>query len=363
MKSLVTLGAVRPIALQVLVNGALLPGAVSADVTQNSHYQPDTWRAEFALYAPGAPSLEWWGGDALKGALFDVQASIDGGQGWTSLIIGEADEIEIDPVWGSVRAKGKDLTQRLVAAKTQEAFANQTASEIATTLAGRHGLTAQVTATTTLVKRFYAVDHDQITHDQFSRVRTEWDLLTELARDEGFDVFVSGTKLYFQPGVTLPGSPYTVRFDPASRALGATRLVLRRSLTLAKDVQVVVRSWRSREGRSFQRGSPSGSTTGQPKDGVTRYVYTRPNLTEDQAQKLADQYREQITRHERTGTIECPVELAVSPRDVIQLEGVGTGWEAQPYYVGEVTRHIGQDGTEQTIAIKNHGPQTDEAAP
>lgn len=359
MKALVTPGDIRRIGLRVLLDGKLLPGAVSASVDQNSHYQPDTWHADFALDYPGAPTLDWWGSDGIVGSLFDVQASLDGGMGWQSLIIGEADSIDINPVHGSVSIKGRDLTARLIDKKTQESFSNQTSSEIATTLAGRRGLNPVVTATSTLVNRFYAVDHETVTHDQFSRVSTEWDLLTYLAREEGYDVFVSGKDLHFQPSPSLSQDPFIVRFDHVTRTLNATSLTLSRSLTLAKDVQVVVRSWRSREGRPFQRGSPKGSTTGAPSSKVQRYIYTRPNLTEDQAQKMADTLREQITRHERTGQIECPMELTLSPRDIVRLEGVGTGWEAQPYYVASVNRGISMSGTTQSVQIKNHGVESD----
>ena len=59
-----------------------------------------------------------------------------------------------------------------------------------------------------------------------------------LAEQEGFDVFVSGTTLHFQspagPDVALTLSPDTV-----------LDLRLERSLTLARDIEVTVKSWNS----------------------------------------------------------------------------------------------------------------------
>ncbi len=145
---------------------------------------------------------------------------------------------------GVIRAEGRDLTAALIEARTQETFANRTASEIAQLFAGRHNLAAEVTETRTPVGRYYQDEHDRITLDQFSRATTEWDLLVFLAQQEGFDVFVSGTTLYFQPpagaDVALTLSPDTV-----------LDLRLERSLTLARDIEVTVKSWNSRQQSAF----------------------------------------------------------------------------------------------------------------
>ncbi len=75
-------------------------------------------------------------------------------------------------------------------------------------LAGRHGLGAEVQPTKTPVGRYWQLEHDRITLDQFSRATTEWDLLVGLAEREGFDVWVGRGTLYFQPPATTvqPGA-------------------------------------------------------------------------------------------------------------------------------------------------------------
>jgi hypothetical protein len=117
---------------------------------------------------------------------------------------------------GRLQIEGRDLSSRLIENKTQEAFVNQTSSQVATTLAQRRGLTPQVTATTTLVGRYYQQDHVRDSLNQFSRTTTEWDLLIYLAQREGFDVFVKGTTLYFQPTTDPSADPYVVRWDGVS---------------------------------------------------------------------------------------------------------------------------------------------------
>ncbi len=132
----------------------------------------------------------------------------------------------IDPALGLVHLDGRDLTTSLIETRTQETFANRTASEIATLLAGRHSLTAQVVPTTTPVGRYYQDEHDRITLDQFSHATTEWDLLVFLARQESFDVFVQGQSLYFQPATQPTDIAMAVR--PGD----LIDLKLERSLTL-----------------------------------------------------------------------------------------------------------------------------------
>ncbi len=373
MTPLCTPGQARQPRWRLLLNGTVVAGCISCEVESNSHYQADTWRAEMALNPPGGTTpaqwgsltLDQWGGDALVGALFVVQARLQPSDPWTSLITGEADKLAIDVPHGTVSLSGRDLTGELIEGKLQETFLNKTSSEVAIYLAGRHRHLKTVdangqptiTPTTTLVSRYYQQDHDRVSHDQFSRAGTEWDLLAFLAQQEDFDLFVSGTALYFQPAQT-GAAGYSVTWNPQTRTGDVVGLTLERSLTLAKDVQVTVRSWNSRQGRAFTRKS---GTAGKGSMAQT-YAYTRPNLTEDQAQKLADSLREQITRHERTASLTLPVEVALTPRDPIALQGVGASWE-QTYFVASISRQFREEGTMERVQVKNASPESDALAP
>ena len=190
MKQLVRLSDTRLPRHRLLVDGKPMPGALTIEVGSNAHYQADTFRLELALNAEGGQDLDWWGADARKGVLFDVRLSLDGDE--RQMIVGEADKIRIRVATGIVEIEGRDLTARLIDNRTQEAFQNRTASEIATVIAQRRGLTPVVTATTSPASRYYGADHDRVQNDQFSRVSTEWDLLKWLADNENFDLFVSG---------------------------------------------------------------------------------------------------------------------------------------------------------------------------
>ena len=191
---------------QLLIAGKLVPGLVEASVTQVSHHQADRWSAEVAWYArdaDGKPAdvswMDWQ--PATNGQELAAEIRVDPGDGTgiVSLLIGRVDHIEADPITGTIHLEGRDRTADLIETKTFTTYKNQTASEIATTIATEHGLTPVVTATKTPAGRYYQADHDKVTLGQFSRATTEWDLLCELAEFEGFDVFVQGTEL--QQGV------------------------------------------------------------------------------------------------------------------------------------------------------------------
>lgn len=357
-------GAVRRPLVQALQDGQPLAGLIRAEVENNSYYQADSFHLEFAASAapPG-----WW--DVEPPWLLDVQFSLNAAASWTSLLIGEVNHMVMNLQTGTLLVDGHDLSSRLIESPTQEAFVNQTSSQVATILAGRHNLSAQVTPTSTLVGRYYEGDHVRDTANQFSRTTTEWDLLIYLAQREGFDVFVSGTTLHFEPITSPDSNPFVVRWDHASAIprMNITTLQMQRSLTLAKDIEVWVRSWSSQRGKGFVRKSRasgtrrasavSGNSSGSSNT-TQRYTYVRPNLTEAAAQALANQIAADLTRHERVLEIQMPGELALTARNLVQLTGTSTSFD-QTYYISELRRSLSfHEGFRMSIRAKNSSPRS-----
>lgn len=88
----------------------------------------------------------------------------------------------------TVQLIGRDFAARLIDTEFSVAFAERTASDIATMLAEKHGLTSAVTATTMVIEKDLYKD------------RKEWEILQELADREGFVCYVKKNKtLYFGP--------------------------------------------------------------------------------------------------------------------------------------------------------------------
>ena len=210
------------------------------------------------------------------------------------------------------------------------------------TLAGKHNLTADVTPTKTLVGQFYALDHDRIQLDNLSRQTTEWDLLTYLAQEEGFDIYVDGMTVHFHPTAQNTTPPWIINYstaNPTIPTLNVTNVHMQRSLMLAKDIQVTVKSSNLRTGKAYVRTvkATGAKSSAQSSSDTQSYVYTRPGLTPDQALQLAQTEIAELTKHERNVTIDMPGELNIKPRDQITLIGTGTDFD-QTYFIDDLSR-------------------------
>ena len=346
-------GATRAPRLRMIANGSVLAGLLETEIVSNNHYAADRFTASLALDADPGNGPAFWASQA--DIAIDIQASLDGGASYASLIQGRADIVDLDLMTRVVHVSGRDLTAALIETRTQETFANRASSEIAELLASRHGLRAHVMQTSTPVGRYYQDEHDRITLDQFSRATSEWDLLVFLARQEGFDVFVSGSTLHFQPAAH---SNDAVVLRPTD----LIDLRLERSLTLARDIEVTVKSWNSRQQNAFAqtaRAQGKGTLGGKPQ----RYVFVRPNLTSGQALQLAQQMLAELTRHERVVIATMPGDLRITPRTRIVLGGTSTDFD-QSYFVDEIERTLRlEGGFVQRIRAKNMSPQSEATPP
>lgn len=339
--------------LRFLAGGQEVPVALSCSVTQTNAFHASRFNVVLAppvqdgRPATGVGSLQWWSQQSSVQAEVKLGLVSDGGTEqdvtWQSMIIGEVDNVTVSPTEWTVTLDGRDLTRRFIDNRTESAHVNQTSSEIVTALAQKEGLQVQAQATTTLVGRYYQIDHDRISLDQFHRSLTEWDMITMLARYEGFDAFVDGQTLYFQPPAKAGDDPWVARWKIDENGLqsgNVLRLDVQRSLTIAKGIQVVVKSWHGKQNRSFVRGAPRSI---QIRDTATtntqQYIIVRPNLTEDQAQQLANSVYADLSRHERVVEGTAWGDMLLTPRVTLRVTETGTDWDTV-YYPVEVSRHV-----------------------
>lgn len=348
---------VRQPRLTMLVNGVPVNGAVSASISSNGYMQSDRFHAMVALGFDQTFTPSWWADhDDIK---IEVQIALDTVSAPQSLFVGHVDQLDMDPIRQVVELQGRDLSSLLIDAKTQETFSNQTASQVAATLAARHGLTASVQPTTRLVGAYYEIEHDTITLNNFSKQTTEWDLLTFLAKQEGFEVWVQGNTLYFQPPPATTSTPFPITFQPGQPPVSnVITLKMERSLTLAKDIVVTVKSWKTADGKAYTRKSKSaGASSANGK--TQNYAVTIPNLTPDEALKRAQQMASDLSKHERILSVTMPGELTLTTRTMVSLSGTGTAFD-QSYFVAEIEREISFDnGFTQTLRLKNSSPRTE----
>ncbi|WP_419757351.1 hypothetical protein [Acidisoma sp.] len=357
------LGAARSVFLRLVLNGNGIAGVTEAEVCTSDHQAAGWFRLVIALGADAdftpaiLSSMTQATADILVGLAppgFPAAVAT-----WQSLMTGTVDGITVDMTNGTAHLTGRDFTGLFIDTLSAETFSNNTSSEIAQTLALRHGLTPVVTGTATPVGRYYQDGHAFSSLHQASRRVTEWDLLSELAEVEGFDVYVQDTTLCFAPPAA-DGLPTVWQWMPGgSAATTLTSLQMERSLALARDIVVTVQSWNSRQAamitqtvRSSMRGAIA--TTGAVGSRtVTNYALIRPNLTPQQAMTLATQTLSDLSRHERVITVTMPGELDLAPRSLVLLEGTNSGFD-QTYAVDEIVRRVSpRDGFTQTVRAVN----------
>lgn len=276
-------------------------------------------------------------------------------------MVGDADEIDVDPLSATIRISGRDLTSRLIDTKTTQKFSNQTASSIAIQFANEHGLTPQVTNTTTIVGNFYQTQQTLMTNEY-----TEWDLLTFLAQQEDFVCFVNKNTLIFEPRPTTSSNPYILTYQPpttqqASPQYNGMQLRLTRSLTLAKDVSVTVKvPYGTKNHNAFFVKATSRHTVSNASRGpVQKYSYVIAGLSQEQALQKAQSILKDITIHEILLDTRLPGDNLLLKDSLIKLQGTNTAYD-QLYYPDQVVRTLNaHTGYTMEVSAKNHSVNTE----
>lgn len=353
----------------VKVNGEMITGWVEFELTNTNFFSSDTFRCKFAgALLPADRSAIWFSNqqdmfvelfigfpqDPTSFAPSDLQ----------SWIYGQVDHIEIDPVTNTIEVDGRDLTRVFIDTKTTQKWPNHTSSQIATALANAHGLTPIVTATTTVVGKYYEIDHVHM-EDEHS----EWDILNYLADQEGFKVWVRGQSLYFQPAPDpAKTTPYSVVWQPVTTSAGPMAnfesIKLKRALTVSRGIQVKIRSWNKKYAKGFTVSYPSNVKTikvGSSSVGAGGTIYSKrvDNLTQDQALKYAQNWYNQLVAHEMNiEGLTIPGDNDLDITSIIQFGGTGTAFDQQ-YFPDSISRSMSFDGGySMTIGAKNQNPDS-----
>ncbi|AJG19078.1 phage late control D family protein [Cupriavidus basilensis] len=354
----------------VKVNGVLINGWVEFELENNAFYSADTFRCTFAgALLPPDRDAAWFSEQQDMFVELFIGFPSDpvnyGPSDLKSWIYGQADDVVIDPVTNTVTVPGRDLTRVFIDTKTTQKWPNQTASQIATALAQKHGLTPMVETTTTRVGKYYEIDHVNLTDE-----RSEWDILNYLADIEGFRVWVRGQSLYFQPPPDpKTTAPYRIVYEVATGADGVPKanfeaLKMRRALTVSRGIQVKIRSWNKKYAKGFAVSYPSNVKTirvGSSALGSGAQIYSRtiPNLTQEQALQRAQSWYQQIVAHEmRLEGLAMPGDNDLDTTSILDFSGTGTAFDQQ-YFPDTIHRSMNFDGGyDMTITAKNHSPES-----
>jgi phage protein D len=353
----------RHITGRCLLNGTEVP-FVSFDVDSNSFRGASTFNLTLAVSAlpKGMGLLTWWANQTTITVQIFATITTIAGKDEKQLIVGNIDNWHFSPAKFEITADGRDFVGQLIDAKSAgESFKNYTSSEIASMLATRHGLTPVVTATKGLYGEFYQIDSAHLTGEQ-----SEWDLLTTLAAIEGYQVYVDGYNLHFQPAVDPAKTPnYVVRYQPPGllaypQANVSDDLDFNRALTISKGVTVEVLSWNSkRKNKQFVASYPKAAKSVTPGNAVAKtqvYRVVRNGLDPGAAATLAQSIYNSIVQHEMKVSGSTAGDNLLTPQTLLRIEGTQSPFD-QVYYCDSVRRSMSWDGGySMSFTAKNHSP-------
>ena len=354
-------GTVRSVQWRVLLNKKPLVGCESVEIHATNHRKASTFHARFAWGADPEAVATWL--DMDPPLLTEIQVSlVEPGKpaDWKVVFVGEASDINFDPVTGGLEVSGRDLAGRLMEANTRESFRNKTGSEIAQIIAARYGLTADVDATTQLAGPLYQLEHDKMTGDNFNRTTSCWDLLAFMAQHDDRDLWVDGTVLHYKKSVAIADAkaidlPWKARGTAAAYAHSPiTDLKLHRHANVAKGIKVVVKTWDSKGKKPQRIEYPPGA-----KADAQEYVFVKAGMSPQQALVFAQSMYKDVVAHERIAELIMPGSLDVTPRSVIAISGLPGKTYNTRYAVDELTSVFIKDGAfRQNMSLKNHKVQS-----
>jgi phage protein D len=356
----------------VFINGQLMAWT-KIKVDEKTFYEADTFDIDLPLNAQANGfGLEYF--SSMPAMLIEVYAGFPPNldnyskADLTNILTGQVDDVTITLDGTNINLIGRDLTAKFIDNKTTEKFQNMTASQIATLFAQRRGLTPIVTPTSTKAGYFYGIDHARMTN-----LQSEWDLLTFLAQESNFVVYVQGQSLYFKPQPEETDNPYVVQYTkPSSEhnspSANAVKIELSRNLTLARDIIVKVRSKNSQYPQGFTRtakATPNKKTAlpskAQPIGDAQVRVFEYDGLTIEQAEQKAQQLLRQLSQHERKIRVTMPADNLVNKDVVVKLQGTDSDFD-QVYFPAEINHELSAGdsiGYRMTIAAKNHSPNSE----
>ena len=328
----------------VAINGSPIKGLLHVSVLSSNCYTADTFSATFATGSSPLSGSTFWA--SLSSAYIEIKVRTGSTSEVLPLITGMLDAMTLDPINGTVSVEGRDLSASLVDNISQQDFTNQTASEIVSAVALNHGLDAVVSSTSGSVGRYVADNYTKLSLGQFSRFRSDWDLVVELARENSYDIFVEDRTLYFQPATDFTlGSRRLYRSD-------YTNLRLERVLSTNAARSVCMQSWNCQNMSSYVNGNlPGMYEVDQASDILTsaNYLFSLPNLTSQQVDQAAARYAREVERLRVVALIEGPWDLTLSPRTSLFLAETSSGLDGC-YQIESIDRHYtSSSGSSQTI--------------
>lgn len=270
------------------------------------------------------------------------------------LLSGIIDSSTYHPLRRVVTIHGRDKISELSSIEMGGfTFLNMTAGEVISQLAEKIGLKAKVDPTQGLVGQFYQYEHKSYGLSGMHRHRTAWDFCVEMQRYYGYDMWVESGVLHFQSPGNMENEAIRLSFSSSGNVQGHDQFMfsdaaMTRRYGMDASVQVAVSSWDTK-----QRCSHGALYPPSPFSGTKKYNISLPaGKTQDQCETIAYQKYSEITAHALAISAEVHPALDISPRQLVVIDGTGTGFDGQTYVVDDVSLSISTSVRKQTVTLR-----------
>jgi phage protein D len=297
------------------INGADVDSVMHANISNNGSCKSS--RFELTVSTSGNTQADQWLPLIAGKVTVAIYMRSRRGENGSTMFEGLADNIAIDPINSTARITGRDYSSVLISSTYQDSFFNQTASEIANSIAARHGFVQNISPTSTMVGSYQCDGYNQVLLNAHSHITSEWDLLKSLAKTERFQLFVSGVTLNFAPAEALSRN---------ARSIGADNVI---ALTFHKicptsdQMALTAKSWNSWLSQALTYSddqSADQSAFALPTlnaDPAAEVALVRPNLTSQDAERLVNQRLDALNEQSMTVQIVMPGEMSLMPGDIL----------------------------------------------
>lgn len=298
-----------------------------------------------ALDDPTNPGPMFWSqGGQISASL--VATNGDGADTTGTLLVGYVEVADVDFGTRSVKAHLVDMTRPLLDNRTDANWTNTQTSQIVQQLAAQNGLNCVADPGSMAGRTFNDQDYACL-----SDLQSHWDLIQELARQDGYVAFVNGNTLYYVDPGNVVGSTYSILYTPPSQGTyetsNAVKLRCRHNFNIGQGVQGGVDSYNTYDNQPYSASSGSGSLQSTSR---------QPGLTSDQTKTAAQRNTRELEMHEYDIDVTMRGDVTVQPTMMLSLSGTQSAFD-MTYYIIDVEHHMNDDdGYTMTISGSNSPP-------
>lgn len=300
----------------------------------------------------GSP-WDWVDNEKLFSIGKPVEVKMDGGDGLTSLIVGEITALEPEFVSDGLpvlNVQGYDRRHRLQRRRRIRTFLGMTDSGIADQIGKDAGL--DVKAEKTTEKLSYVMQTNQ----------TDWEFLNQRARLIGYEVKVQDKTLFFQQVGNNKDEVHTLtmggdlmEFYPRLSSMGQATDVKVQSWSM-KEKKVIVGKSGGGQTAAKMGGRMSGAAISERAFGAAiDVVVDHPVGSQAEAQQIAQARYDRFALNFITGEGACSGNPKIKAGKVIKLDGIGKRFSGQYYVTSAIHRNSMASGYVTEFKVRRNG--------